>query len=172
MPGTLQQGLVSSEGPDTTIHRGARRYSSRVCLIRCRGLPCWPPCAGGPAGETGQPPAGYRVPLSQSALGGEGGWSTSSTIRRRAPWLEELGKSIKGVHHALDALPPGRRQGRVLLAYHPGQTLPGPPPDLGSEPPPVPQDRLDRGGAGPSSQDVEGELWLVISRPGKGRKPW
>ena len=52
-----------------------------VMVAGCRGLPPWPPCAGGPAGANWQVADGSRPRrcCPSAPPGGRGGWSTSST---------------------------------------------------------------------------------------------
>ena len=162
--------VSSASSPATTIHREGRRCSSPACgdspsclsplmrkwakTPRRRSLSHWPPCAGGPAGASSPATSGMRPHSSCPAAskGGEGGGLRLRPAIRRCFLAGGTGWTSGSVHHALaHTLPSGRREGRTSrLTHHPGQAFPRSPPNLGPEPPPVPQER-HRGGIGPSS---------------------
>ena len=100
MPGPLQQSRPpqAHQAPATTILPVGRRCSSQACSgsPSCwpgRGLPAWPPCAGGPAGVIWPASGGNRPhPCCPSApkAGGEGWYTSSTGGYAGAPWLGEL----------------------------------------------------------------------------------
>ena len=174
----------SASSRATTILPVGRRCSCPACSGSpswwpgCRGLPAWPPCAGGPAGAI-WPVAGRNRQrrCSPSALkAGRSGWSTSSTGDMpghpgSGSWAYiKPGSSCAGPPAIAwptgrASVPPGRSPGaNAPKAIARSGTLAAVniarPASWRSRYEPV------------SHPQADGELWLVVSRPGKGRTPW
>ena len=182
MPGPLQQGgtpqahqarLLQSTGWATSVR------TRPAVAHRDGGRDAGAPRPGRHAlvdqlGPAGQPPPGAdRIPAlsMRPVVAKTGGPRLRPGIRRRsqAQGTEDTGcgSSCAGPPATIwpmtkASVPPGISQ---------GQTLPRPPADLGPAPPPVPQD-WHIVAVPVRHPQMDDALWLVVSRPGKGRKPW